>query len=83
MQQLHAKQVASITELKRNPSQIIERANGESVAILNHNVVAAYLIPTAVYENLLELVAEKALQDEVVKRLDDGSEPIAVNLDEL
>lgn len=37
MQIIHASTTISISELKKNPSEIITRANGEPVAILNHN----------------------------------------------
>ncbi len=37
----------SISELKKSPSQLIKDAGGEAVAILNHNVASAYLVPSA------------------------------------
>ncbi|WP_327037557.1 hypothetical protein U0021_04790 [Moraxella canis] len=37
MQPLYAGQSASISELKRNPSLLIEQAMGEPIVILNHN----------------------------------------------
>lgn len=40
-----SKSSASISELKHNPSQLIEAANGETIAILNHNKPTAYLVP--------------------------------------
>lgn len=83
MQQLHATQATSISELKKNPSKIISEAEGKPVAILNHNIAAAYLIPAETYEKLLELVDDQALAKLVSKRLNDGEAPIKVNLDEL
>ena len=44
---------ASITELKRNPSALIDQAEGEPIAILNHNQPTAYLVPAATYEKLM------------------------------
>ncbi len=35
--------VTSITELKKNPTAIIENSEGSPVAILNHNTPAAYI----------------------------------------
>ncbi|MGA9342289.1 MAG: type II toxin-antitoxin system prevent-host-death family antitoxin, partial [Rhodanobacteraceae bacterium] len=42
----------SITELKRNPSAVIEAADGESVAVLVHNKPSAYLVPAETYKRL-------------------------------
>jgi antitoxin StbD len=44
----------SIRELKRNPSAVIEAADGESVAVLVHNRPSAYLVPAAAYKRLLD-----------------------------
>ena len=44
----------SITELKRNPSAVIEAADGESVAVLVHNKPSAYLVPAETYQRLME-----------------------------
>ena len=54
MEQLLASRSVSITELKRSPSTVIELAGSEAVAILNHNRPAAYLLPHAAYQALLE-----------------------------
>ena len=36
---------ASISELKKNPSALIDKSDGEPIAILNHNRPTAYLVP--------------------------------------
>jgi len=54
MEHLLATRSVSITELKRSPSAIIEQAGDEAVAVLNHNRPAAYLLPAATYEAMLE-----------------------------
>ena len=53
MEHLLATRSVSITELKRSPSAIIEQAGNEAVAVLNHNRPAAYLLPAATYEAIL------------------------------
>jgi antitoxin StbD len=45
MKALLANCSVSISELKKNPSAIIDQAEGEPIAILNHNRPTAYLIP--------------------------------------
>ena len=54
MEQVLAVRSVSITELKRSPSAVLEKAGGEPVAVLNHNRPAAYLLSPDVYEAMLE-----------------------------
>lgn len=44
----------SVTELKRNYTQVLRQANNQPVAVLNHNRPEAYLLPAALYEQLLD-----------------------------
>ena len=84
MQALLATQVASISEFKKNPSKLIQQAGGQPIAILNHNIAAAYLIPVNLFERLMELVEDNDLQDIVAARLaDDISTSIKVDIDDL
>jgi len=53
VENLHANRSVSITELKRSPSAVLAAANFEPVAVLNHNKPAAYLLPAATYEAML------------------------------
>ena len=50
--------VTSITELKKNPLAVVEAANGETVAVLNHNKPRFYCVPAEAYEALMERLAE-------------------------
>ena len=74
---------ASISELKKNPSQLIEQADGEAVAILNHNKPTAYLIPAETYEWISSLIEDQELRTIIEQR--EAEKPLAkdVRLDEL
>lgn len=74
---------ASISELKKSPSSIIEEAGDEAVAILNHNKASAYLVPAQTYEKLMEIVDDYMLANKVKERIEDKDELIEVNLDDL
>ncbi len=74
---------ASITELKKSPTKLLEEAGNEVIAILNHNVPSAYLVPSAYYEKIMDIVDDYYLAQEVEERLNDGEESIRVNIDEL
>ena len=53
-QTIFARNTVSMTDLRRNPSEVIEVAKPSPVAVLNHNKPAAYLILAADYEEMLE-----------------------------
>jgi antitoxin StbD len=54
MELLYTNASVSISELKKNPSAVIEEAGGFPVAVLNHNKPAAYLVPAAAFEAMME-----------------------------
>jgi antitoxin StbD len=73
----------SISELKKNPSALIEQADGEPIAILNHNRPTAYLIPAETYEALLEKIEDYQLGVIIEDRQNEKISAVAVTLDEL
>lgn len=58
MQPILFNYTASITELKKSPTQLLQQAGDEAIAILNHNVPSAYLIPSGVYEKMMDIIDE-------------------------
>lgn len=83
MKPILANYSASITELKKSPTQLINEANDEVIAILNHNTPSAYLVPSQVYEKMIEIIDDYYLSLEVEKALNNDEKPIKVTLDEL
>ena len=84
MTRILANYTTSISELKKSPSSIIENANGQSIAILNHNRASAYLVPSEVYEKMMDMLDEYYLIQEVKERLNyKDNELIEISLDEL
>ena len=71
----------SITELKRNPSAVIEAADGESVAVLVHNKPSAYLVPAETYQRLMERLEDLELAELVRARRSERR--VKVKLDDL
>ena len=74
---------ASISELKKNPSALIEQSDGEPIAILNHNRPTAYLIPAETYEALLDKIEDYQLGLMVQERQHEKISAVEVTLDEL
>ena len=74
---------ASISELKRNPSALIDEAEGEPIAILNHNRPTAYLVPAETYEAIMERLEDYQLGFLVNERQHERIEAVEVDIDEL
>ena len=79
MEQLLASRSVSITELKRSPSTVIEQAGSEPVAVLNHNRPAAYLLPHAAYQQLLDRLQAAELREAIAASRNDPRPAIAAD----
>ena len=80
-QTIYARNTVSMTDLRRNPSEVIEVANVAPVAVLNHNKPAAYLISAAAFEQMLEQLENAALTKIVKAR--QGGKSVKVNIEDL
>ena len=83
MESILANFPVSISELKKNPSALIEQSGGDPIAILNHNRPTAYLVPAETYEALLEQIENYQLGVIVNERQHEKDSAIEVSLDEL
>lgn len=83
MRQILADCSASISELKKNPTALLNEADGSAIAILNHNKPVAYLVPAQTYELLMEMIDDIELAKIVESRRADLSEVVKVNIDDL
>ena len=73
----------SITELKKNPSSLIEKSEGEPIVILNHNRPTAYLVPAQTYEEMLEKIDDYQLGLIVKERQGEKDLAVEININEL
>lgn len=83
MEQILSSCSASISELKKNPTALLKEAGGSPIAILNHNVPAAYLVPAETYEWLMDKLEDMELAQIVIDRAHEKEKAIEVDLDEL
>ena len=74
---------ASISELKKNPTALLNEAEGSPIAILNHNVPAAYLVPAETYEWLMDKLEDMELAQIVTDRAHEKENAVEVDIDEL
>jgi len=83
MKQVLSSYSASISELKKNPTALLNEAEGSPIAILNHNVPAAYLIPAETYEWLMDKLEDSELAQIVTDRANEKGKAVEVDIDEL
>jgi len=81
MERLYARASVSISDLKKNPSRIINQSEGAPVAILNHNKPSAYIIPAEAFEVLMEKLEDYEMGRIVKEREHEPS--VKVSLEEL
>jgi antitoxin StbD len=81
METILASASVSISELKRNPSAVIEAADDEAVAVLVHNRPSAYLVPAETYRRLIERLEDLELAEVVRARAKERR--VRVSLDDL
>lgn len=53
LQKISAGYSAPISKFKNNPAAYVAEANGDAVAVMSHNEVGFYAVPTALFEELL------------------------------
>lgn len=83
MKQVLSSCSASISELKKNPTALLNEAEGSPIAILNHNVPTAYLIPAETYEWLMDKLEDSELAQIVTDRASEKNKAIEVDINEL
>jgi antitoxin StbD len=78
---IHSRFVASVSELKKNPMEVVNNGFGEAVAILNRNNPAFYCVPADMYERLMDLVEDR----ELIKLVEqvDTEETVKVSINDL
>ena len=62
---------------------MLEKSEGEPIAILNHNSPTAYLIPAETYEELMERLEDYQLGLIIQERQSEKIKALTVSLDEL
>jgi len=72
-----------ISELKANPTAVLEASGNQPVAILNRNKPVGYLLTADAWAKVHDMLEDKELLQIAEVRLKDGKKPVRVNLDDL
>ncbi|MCC8368787.1 MAG: type II toxin-antitoxin system Phd/YefM family antitoxin [Rickettsia endosymbiont of Oxypoda opaca] len=83
MKHIYANLTVSISEFKKSPTALLDKSNGEPVALLNHNKPTAYVIPAKLYEQIIETLDDQYLLELATTRLKDKSKAITADLNDL
>lgn len=83
MEAIFADVAVSMSEFKKNPAAVLREANKRPVAVLNHNKAAFYMLEPALFEALLDELADRDLVHKVRARLARKSGAIEVDFDDL
>lgn len=83
MEAIYADFSISMSEFKRNPAQVLRSAGEKPVAVLSHNRPAFYMVTPALFEALVERLADRDLVELVRSRLAMKEDAVEVDLDQL
>lgn len=85
MNDIHAEITIGVTELRESPTRILKRAEDEdqTVAILNHNKPAGYIVSPRMMKAMLDSIADNIAVNRAKTRLKTLGKARKVKLDEL
>jgi antitoxin StbD len=81
MDAILADYTVSISEFKKNPAQVLREAGETPVAVLSHNRPTFYMVAPAVFEAMLEELADRDLATLVRERLARRESAVEVDID--
>ncbi|CDZ69489.1 type II toxin-antitoxin system Phd/YefM family antitoxin [Neorhizobium galegae] len=79
MQRVEAEVAVSVSDLKKNPTAVVEGASGAAVAILNHNRIMAYMVPASTYEAMIDALDDQALAEIAKARATEKGVPVSLD----
>ena len=83
METIFADVTVSMSEFKKNPAAVIREANSRPVAVLNHNKAAFYMVEPALFQAMLDELADQDLHQKVIARMGERARAIEVDIDEV
>jgi antitoxin StbD len=81
MQAIYSDVTISMSEFKKNPAAVLRDAKSRPVAVLNHNKAAFYMVEPALFEAMLDELADQDLHRTVLERMGERVNAIEVDVD--
>lgn len=73
--------IASVSELKKHPMQVVNQARGQPIAILNRNQPVFYCISPELFELLIDKLDDEVLAEIIASR--SGEQEIEIDINDL
>lgn len=83
MEALLARSSVGISELKLNPTAVLEASGNMPVAILNRNKPVGYLLTAQAWEKIHSVLEDKEILKIIGTRMTDGKKPVKIKIDDL
>ena len=83
MESILAPSSVGISELKANPSAVLDASDDRPVAILNRNKPVGYLMSAKAWEAICNQLEDMDLRQIAEERMNDGQQSVQVTIDEL
>ena len=80
METIYADVTISMSEFKKNPAAVLRDAKSRPVAVLNHNKAAFYVVEPALFEAMLDELADQDLHRTVLARMGERANAIEVDV---
>ena len=81
METIYSDVTISMSEFKKNPAAVLRDAKSRPVAVLNHNKAAFYMVEPALFEAMLDELADQDLHRTVLARIGERAHAIEVDID--
>ncbi len=81
MEIIYSDATISMSEFKKNPAAVLRDAKSRPVAVLNHNKAAFYMVEPALFEAILDELADQDLHRTVLARMGERANAIEVDVD--
>jgi antitoxin StbD len=81
METIYSDVTISMSEFKKNPAAVLRDAKSRPVAVLNHNKAAFYVVEPALFETMLDELADQDLHHTVLARMGERANAIEVDID--
>lgn len=83
METIFADVTVSMSEFKKNPAAVLREADNRPVAVLNHNKAAFYMVEPALFQAMLDELADQELHRKVLARMGERAQAVEANIDEI
>lgn len=83
MDMINGTLTTSISEFKKNPNAEVKKAKGKPFAVLTNNKPSFYVVPSQDFEEYLDYLFDKHIEEVAAQRIRNNEKLIKVDLKDL